>query len=237
VEIADNDGGAPAEVARVPPARSVWDSGAPWAMQIVLLDSRPDRPTHVAVCEAAAAAVVTLLADPRTTDGEWSPQVRRWASGPIRKVVRRGRGVKFEATSAAPGVEVRRGGAVVRAFVPLPVDMLGRELSTLQVGGTQMPEVGEPAAPVPGGVTIALTPHAELSTGKAAAQSGHAAQLAWQAMPDDDLRRWEATGWAVRVLLPGAAEWDGLAATWPVAVRDGGFTEVAPGTMTALARW
>jgi peptidyl-tRNA hydrolase len=163
--------------------------------------------------------------------------VRRWASGPIRKVVRRGRGVKFAATSAVPGVEVRRGGAVVRAFVPLPIDMLGRELSTLQVGGTQMPETGEPAEPVPGGVTIALTPHAELSTGKAAAQSGHAAQLAWQAMPDADLRRWAATGWAVRVILPAAAEWAELAGTWPVSVRDGGFTEVEPGTLTALARW
>jgi peptidyl-tRNA hydrolase len=206
-------------------------------MQLVVLDSRPDRPTHLAVCEAAAAAVVTLLADPRTTAGEWGPQVRRWASGPIRKVVRRARGVRFEATSSVPGVEVRRRGAVVRAFVPVPIDTLGRELSTLQVGGTQMPETGEPAEPVPGGVTIALTPHAELSTGKAAAQSGHAAHLAWQAMPDADLMRWEATGWAVRVLQPPVAEWAGLVSTWPVSVRDGGFTEVDPGTMTAVARW
>src|SRR5690242_4644126 len=46
----------PADVSETVPARSIWDSDAPWAMQLVLLDRRPDRPTHLAVCEAAAAA-------------------------------------------------------------------------------------------------------------------------------------------------------------------------------------
>jgi peptidyl-tRNA hydrolase len=216
---------------------SVWDSTAPWAMQLAVLDTRPERPPHLAVCEAVAAAVVTLLADPRSVSGEWSPQVRRWASGPVRKVVRRGRGVKFAATAAVPGVEVERRGVTARAFVPVPVDRLPRELATLQVGGTQMPEVGEPAPYVEGGVTIALTPHAELSTGKAAAQSGHAAHIAWQSMPADARDRWAATGWAVSVVLPDAADWRRLAATWPVSIRDGGFTEVRPGTMTAVAGW
>ena len=235
------DGGpAGDEAAAAAPPPDVWASTAPWAMQLAVLDRRPDRPTHLAVCEAAAAAVVTLLADPRARTGEWAPQVRHWASGPIRKVVRRGRGVKWAATDdllARAGVEVSRRGATVRAFVPAPVDTIGRELSTLQVGGTQMPEVGEPAEPVPGGLTIALTPDADLSTGKAAAQSGHAAHVAWQAMPADARDRWAATGWAVSVVLPGAADWRRIAATWPVSIRDGGFTEVRPGTMTAVAGW
>jgi peptidyl-tRNA hydrolase len=239
---AETLGSAPGEAAAETSADpsetpSIWDSTAPWAMQIAILDSRPDRPTHLAACEAVAAAVVTLLADPRSTSGEWAPQLRHWASGPVRKVVRRGRGVKFEATAAVPGVEVRRRGVTARAFVPVPVDTLSRELATLQVGGTRMPEVGEPAPPVEGGVTIALTPHADLSTGKAAAQSGHAAQFAWTRMRPADRERWHASGWAVSVVLPDAAAWAEAAATWPVSIRDGGFTEVEPGTMTALARW
>jgi len=225
---------APSEPVELP---SIWDSTAPWAMQLAVLDTRPDRPAHLAVCEAVAAAVVTLLADPRSVSGEWTPQVRRWASGPVRKVVRRGRGVKFAATAAVPGVEVERRGVTVRAFVPVPVDRLPRELATLQVGGTQMPELGEPSPYVGGGVTIALTPHAELSTGKAAAQSGHAAQFAVRAMRRAELERWRATGWAVSVVLPDADEWAALAETSPVSIRDGGFTEVEPGTMTALAWW
>ena len=219
------------------PPPSIWDSTAPWAMQLAVLDTRPERPAHLAVCEAAVAAVVTLLADPRSVSGEWTPQVRRWATGPVRKVVRRGRGVRFAATAAVPGVEVERRGVTVRAFVPLPVDRLPRELATLQVGGTQMPEVGEPAPPVEGGVTIALTPHAELSTGKAAAQSAHAAQFAVRGMRHRELERWRAAGWAVSVVLPDAEEWAALAARAPVRIRDGGFTEVEPGTMTALAWW
>jgi peptidyl-tRNA hydrolase len=234
-------GGAGADVTGpAAPSPDIWASTAPWAMQLAVLDRRPDRPTHLAVCEAAASAVVTLLADPRAQTGEWAPQVRRWASGPIRKVVRRGRGVKWAATDdlvARAGVEVARRGATVRAFVPVPIDTLGRELSTLQVGGTQMPEVGEPAEHVPGGLTIALTPDADLSTGKAAAQSGHAAHVAWQSMPAGARDRWAATGWAVSVVLPGAADWRRLTATWPVSIRDGGFTEVRPGTMTAVAGW
>jgi hypothetical protein len=213
-------------------------TGAPWAMQLAVRDTRPDRPTHLAVCEAVAAAVVTLLADPRSAaDGEWAPCVRRWLSGPVRKVVRRGRGVRFEATRAVPGVEVERAGVCVRAFVPGPVDELPVDLAKLQVGGTQMPELGEPAAEVAGGLTIALTPHEPLTTGKAAAQCGHAAHFAWQAMDAAALERWEASGWAVRVVLPDKDEWARDARTWPVAIRDGGFTEVSPGTMTTLAHW
>ncbi len=210
---------------------------APWAMQLAVRDSRPDRPTHLAVCEAAAAAVVTLLADPRSADGEWVPRMQTWRAGPVRKVVRRGRGVRFEATRAVDGVEVERHGALVRAFVPGPIDELPAELAKLQVGGTQMSDVGEPAPAVPGGVTIALTPHETLTTGKAAAQSGHAAQFAWEAMDEAAFDRWADTGWAVSVVLPAVRDWAHLAARWPVAIRDGGFTEVAPGTMTAIATW
>jgi peptidyl-tRNA hydrolase len=214
-------------------------SQAPWAMQLALRDDRPERPSHLAVCESAAVAVVLLLTDPRSTepDGEWHPSVQRWRSGAIRKVVRRGRGVRFTAVEELPGVQVLRRGACVRAFVPGPTDRVPSELAKLQVGGTNQPERGEPSPPVPGGLSIALTPLIAMTTGKAAAQSGHAAQLALQVMDRRSRRSWQQSDWAVRVLLPDAAGWAKLERRAPVAVHDGGFTEVPPGTRTALAWW
>ena len=56
-------------------------------------------------------------------------------------------------------------------------------------------------------------------------------------MPAEAVRAWQDGGWGVRVLMPGPAAWSRLAREAPVAVHDGGFTEVAPGTRTALAWW
>jgi peptidyl-tRNA hydrolase len=215
----------------------LWASPAPWAMQLALRDDRPERPAHLAVCEAAAAAVVLLLTDPRSVEGEWARRVRRWESGAIRKVVRRGRGVRFSAVQDLPGVQAERRGACVRAFVPGPTDLVPPALAKLQVGGTDQPERGEPSPPGPGALSIALTPLTAMTTGKAAAQSGHAAQLALRAMPAAARAAWRDGGWRVRVLMPDASAWSRLAPQAPVAVHDGGFTEVAPGTRTALAWW
>ncbi len=213
----------------------------PWAMQLVLRDDRPDRPTHLAACAAAASAVVTLLADPRAVDGPWTEHVERWSSGPIRKIVRRGRGVRFAATGELDHVEVSSGGAVVRAFVPGPVRDLPPQLSKLQVAGTDLPDAGEPAPATPGAVTVLLTPEHPLTTGKAAAQCGHAAHLAWLALQPPELApvldRWRASGLAVRVLVPARQEWRRALRRAPVVVRDGGYTEVRPGTLTAVACW
>src|SRR5699024_3409297 len=62
---------------------------------------------------------------------------------------------------------------------PGPLTPLPLSLKKLQVGGTQFPRLHQ----IPQQneiVTVELTPYLDLSTGKAAAQVGHAAQLAFE---------------------------------------------------------
>lgn len=211
---------------------------APWAMQLVLRLERTAVPTRTQLCECAAAAVVLLIADPRSQPGgTWEPSVGRWVDGRIRKIVRRARGAKWEATAELEHVEVDRGGAQVRAFLPGPMDGVPDTLSKLQLTGTEPPELGEPAPADPAGVTISVTPEVAMSVGKTAAQCGHAAQLAWRTMSAARRQAWADAGFPVRVEHPAAARWAELAALAPVSVIDAGFTEIAPGTVTTLAAW
>ncbi|GAA4626226.1 aminoacyl-tRNA hydrolase [Actinoallomurus vinaceus] len=200
-----------------------------WAMQLALRIEKAAPPAHLAICEAAAMAVVRLLADPRSAPGgEWYDAVAGWEVRRIRKVARRARGARWVALAELPGVLVDHDGALARAFVPGPVTEVPPEISKLQVGGTDLPRDDEPKPPPePPYALVTLNPHVAMTTGKAAAQSGHAAQLLLRA-------RGEWPGLRVRVLE--ADDWDRSVAEADVAVRDGGFTEVAPGTMTAVAR-
>lgn len=200
-----------------------------WAMQLVVRVEKTAPPAHLAVCEAAAMAAVTLLADPRSAPGgEWHEAVAGWESRRIRKVVRRARGARWSALDALPGVLVDHEGAPARAFAPGPVAAVPPEIAKLQVGGTDLEREDEPKPPpAPPYALVSLNPGVTMTTGKAAAQSGHAAHLL--------LRRLGA--WpGLRVRVTEADDWPRAVAEADAVVRDGGFTEVAPGTMTAVAR-
>jgi peptidyl-tRNA hydrolase len=150
-----------------------------------------------------------------------------WETRRIRKVVRRARGVRWEALDALPGVLVDHEGAPARAFVPGPVTDVPPEISRLQVGGTDLPRDEEPKPPPePPYALLALNPGVTMTTGKAAAQCGHAAHLLLRTVG-----AWP--GLRVRVVEPD--DWSRAVAVADAVVRDGGFTEVAPGTMTAVA--
>jgi hypothetical protein len=205
-------------------------------MQLVARAEKAAPPAHSAVCAATATAVVTLLTDPRAADpeGEWHVPVHRWETRQIRKVTRRARGVRWPEVQTLPGVTVNVGGAEVRAFVPGPVDEVPPALARLQVAGLDHPDDEEPKPPPePPYAAIALNPDVAMTTGKAAAQSGHAAQLLLRQGPPPDVLPWIENG--MRVHIPRDIPWKRCVQLATVAVRDAGFTEVPPGTMTAVA--
>ncbi|WP_245536881.1 MULTISPECIES: hypothetical protein [Thermomonospora] len=207
----------------------------PWAMQLAVQVEKSAPPTHRAVCEAAAMAVVRLLTDPRSTEpeGPWHERVRRWESGRIRKVARRGRGIRWREAQELPGVTVDHDGARVRAFVPGPVDRVPPPLAKMQVAGLELEREEPKPPPEPPYAALALNPEVTMSTGKSAAQCGHAAQLLLRRGRAQDVAAWVAAGAPVH--LTAGLPWRECVRRAVVSVRDAGFTEVPPGTTTAVA--
>nr|WP_253258251.1 peptidyl-tRNA hydrolase [Pseudonocardia sp. N23] len=200
------------------------------AMPVVLRIER-EAPRRTAVLEAAARAALAVCVDPRAQeDGEWHDQVLTWVDGRIRKIARRARGAHWAAVQELPGVTVSVDGAEARALLPGPVDEVPKTVSRLQIGGTDLP-ADEPG-PAPTGVPVIwLNPTVAMTVGKAAAQVGHASMIDAAVRGLVDVPRY-----AVRV--PDRSSWAGLVADVErgaaVAVRDAGFTEVDPGTMTCV---
>ncbi|SMX89650.1 peptidyl-tRNA hydrolase [Brevibacterium antiquum] len=223
--------------------RHEYDHEVPWSLPIVVRRSKTNIARHIDVLEATARAVVTFLDDPRTQpEGQWYEAVEYWCDGAIRKVVRRGDGQKLEDARALGCVSVTFGGteefgpAEALVLPPGPVDPLPKELKKLQVGGTEFPDEGGTSVTADQAiVTIELSPLVTLTTGKAAAQCGHGAQLAYEQMPAEVRQRWREAGFNLRVVTPTKVAW--AKTDRPVSVVDAGFTEVDGPTETVRAWW
>jgi peptidyl-tRNA hydrolase len=199
-------------------------------LPLVVRIERATPPERTDALEAAATAVLSLLDDP----GEWAAELHAWQStGKIRKVVRRARGAEWRRALALPGRTIEHRTAEVRVHPPVPLDDWPRDLARLQVSGTELTDTGEPAPAVP--PVLYANPGLSMSAGKAMAQAGHCAQLAWWASDADQRAAWRANGLAVsvRTATPEAFE-SKVAAGLPV-VRDAGFTEIEPGSCTFVA--
>lgn len=126
------------------------DHEIPWGMQIAVHYDKVHPPRRIDVAEAAARAVVALLASPQAAPGgAWHDAVEHWRNGRIRKLVRRARGRRWEEVQDLPGVTVVQDGpagwglASARAFVPGPVRPLPPALAKTQVEGTHFPHGDE----------------------------------------------------------------------------------------------
>ncbi|MFF5472023.1 peptidyl-tRNA hydrolase [Streptomyces achromogenes] len=228
---------APSSAARPLRAGSDPRDEAPqYVLPLVVRIERGAPPARTDALETAARAVLVLLADERAHgDGEWAEAVRNWEDARIRKVVRRARGAEWRRAEALPGITLTGKSAEVRVFPPVPLDGWPKDLAKLQVSGTELDDPEPPVAADPGQPVLWLNPDLEMSAGKAMAQAGHGAQLAWWALSDPERTAWREAGFPLAVRTATPAAWPGLTTAGLPLVRDAGYTEIAPGSCTVAA--
>lgn len=205
------------------------------AMQIALHIPKQERPSRTALLEAAARAVVAVCLDDRViTDPQWNIGVTRWYDRLIRKIARRGRNQPWRDVQLVPGVTVDNNGATARAFVPSSVALIPPQVKKLQIQGTDLP-LEHPQEIAPGMPLIAINPALGMTVGKAAAQVGHASMLLAAAQPAGWVNMWAGTGFTLQVREDAESFASYRQREEAVIIRDAGFTEVAPDSVTAVA--
>ncbi|HEU5334161.1 MAG TPA: peptidyl-tRNA hydrolase [Actinocrinis sp.] len=218
------------------------DEQPQYVLPLVVRLERDAPPARTDALETAARAVLVLLADERSHgDGEWAASVRAWEDARIRKVVRRARGAEWRRAEALTGITVvgtglgEREPAQVRVFPPVPLDGWPKDLARLQVSGTELDDPEPPAAPPPGMPVLWFNPAVQMTAGKAMAQAGHAAQLGWWSLPPAVAQAWADDDFPLAVRTAAPERWEKLGAADLPTVRDAGFTEIAAGSVTAIA--
>lgn len=211
------------------------DEAPQYVLPLVVRIERATPPTRTDALRTAARAVLVMLSDERSAgEGEWAGAIRDWEDARIRKVVRRARGAEWRRACELPGITVTGESAEVRVFPPVPLDGWPRELAKLQVSGTDLDDPEPPAAPGPDGPVLWLNPELDMTAGKAMAQVGHGAQLAWWELSETERAAWREAGFPLSVATAGADRWRELTSGGLPLVHDAGFTEIAPGTTVAV---
>jgi peptidyl-tRNA hydrolase len=207
-----------------------------YVLTLVVRVEKTARPGQTDALETAARAVLAILADERSAgEGEWAEAMRAWQDARIRKVVRRARGAEWRRAEALPGITVTGETAEVRVFPPVPLNAVPKDLAKLQVTGTDFEDPDDLAVPEPETPVLWINPGLEMSSGKAMAQCGHAAHLAWLALSASGRKEWVAADFALAVRTATHGRWRELLTSGLPVVQDAGFTEVAPGSRTVIA--
>lgn len=224
------------------------------AMQLVIRLERNAEPSWHAAVRLAATAAARLCLDPRSEpDGPWHEAVAAYCAGHIRKVTRRARGAQWSVLSELPGLALTDGDTELTALVPGRIAELDKRVSRLQVGGTDLPvdePPHDPAEDDPRVLRLWLPPEPVMTLGKTMAQAGHAGMIAAALLSEHDpaaLAAWAEADCPAVARRVDAEEWAELrervgdaGRAWIdarlLAVRDAGFTEIAPGTTTVIAQ-
>lgn len=225
-----------ARVSDGPHSEDPADPATVQAMQIVLHVPKVDPPRRTDVLDAAARSVVKLCLDQRVaTDAEFRAALEQWYGHLIRKVARRARNSAWDRVQELTGVTVTDDAAQVRAFLPSAVSEVPAAIKKLQISGTELP-LDDPQPIADGFPIIYIDASLKMTLGKAAAQVGHASMLLAAQQPIGWVRKWAADDFALHVREVPPAEFAQLvAAPGAVPVRDAGFTEVAPNSVTVVA--
>ncbi len=210
-----------------PPTPDELAERDPLALIFVVDNTHAPDGTPLAVAEdaleAAMHAMVGILTDPRP---EVADRVHQWASGPIRKLVKRARAKRWTQINELDDLHVTAasGTARVIVFAPLRPSEQPKPLREAQVSGLELPWDGRPAPE--DALTVHVNEALGMSTGKTIAQVGHAVQL-FLAQEPDRARQWLDRGGHVQAVA-GIPEGDHV-----VEVIDAGFTEIPPNSLTA----
>lgn len=191
----------------------------------------PRTGTHEEIILGAAhASLRVYLADDR--GGEAGDRWQTWLTEAPAKTVRRVKAPshldQIRQWAAHEGVPIGEHLGVL-ALPPASYEEMPKRVRGAQVNGVDYDPLPTPVPPA-NGSRLRIATLARLTTGKAAAQVAHAAWRWYLAHADGDLEASFALSLVSPSELHALSKQPGA-----LAVRDAGFTEVAPGTVTAIA--
>lgn len=204
------------------------------AMQIVLHIPKNDPPSRNDTLAAAARAVVAACLK-EDGDESYYQALHNWYAHRIRKVARRARNSGWENVQNLMGETVDHNGAQARAFQPSAVGAVDPLIRKLQISGTDLSfeEVGAAESNLP---VVYVDRSLNMSAGKTAAQVGHGSMLLAGSMSVERAKQWRDQDYQLSVReIPHDEFTELVDIPGAVTIRDAGYTEIAPGTVTVVA--